>query len=1077
MRPHTLAVSFYVLLLPAINGSSSPTPTYTSILNRLTDGFTERAKALGKIRSDAKMSPKIIEKDVSVVNDADGKKEDEEEGVSGFFRRRNAESKSETRKTRQKDAKDKEEETANRNGDSVVEIQDNDDLEEDNFLDLALKDESSEQEQPPRKRFAGFFNMKIVEDDPLESGTGSVSKSESEDKEPSSESNDDEPNKGLQGKGVLDAEQLSVPAVESSGKDTEAAKDSTKSKVDVEVEDDDDVNIGNSSIAESPKVTTPSFWWRRRVDKVEENEEQSIDYSNQEEVLIKDAREEIPPADKNMEAKYDDVEESQEGCDDVDVQPFEEEPTVDAPEFEKGEQEHTVQEGNEKNDAISTVEDTDVEKIDIFDEIKDDKKAEDYNLRAKGDSNYLRKSSMPFIGRFRRSPDNVESDPASLPQNETLSENFINQKCGSDRLEEGADITNSKNICEEKAIDPEKNEDLNSIKASCDDVDEDNHSCEGDEPVAGSVEKVEIDSIQAEEIELTDGQDCDLNGKIEDEEIAAAETSGEDSQEEEDASQFEVESRKDEVICDIDVKEAKTTSAFRQSLENALPWLGKKNEEKQQEEKQQEEEKEEDHQHNGPVEDTGKLQTISSQENAQGMVPFGGSPSPLIFFAPPPLPRNSQSVGSPRGIPPSSSVTMPGILHAVLPLITRLLLLTLLNGSALFGMGEGHIYAPEPSQHFMLERINDRYEKDGLAMKKALECPPEQLSKYSWALLKKRRKSALKRDMANSKKVSESAASLRPSDRYSRTVIIMDVETHDHSMSTVVQQLRDSVSFILSQYHDEKLRLEMGDSLEVVVCIESPGGVVQDFGLAADQLTRLKEAGSIRNDLTLTVCVDKIAASGGYMMACQASEGQLLAAPFSVVGSIGVLRETINIHDVLEKYGVKPLLLKAGDAKVPLTQTTKVTDESIAIVQNNLERVHDAFRNMIAEARGKVIAENFKNVTNGDIFLGKEGVANGLVDRLMTSDEYVAERVRSGDRVLRLHKYDRSRAGLRLSPLDLLLLRSNGLLGTHLSSKLRHIVKAGQQVLRVGTTVGVMKVVDMCLNTLKVLHREPGNGI
>ena len=92
---------------------------------------------------------------------------------------------------------------------------------------------------------------------------------------------------------------------------------------------------------------------------------------------------------------------------------------------------------------------------------------------------------------------------------------------------------------------------------------------------------------------------------------------------------------------------------------------------------------------------------------------------------------------------------------------------------------------------------------------------------------------------------------------------------------------------------------------------------MQDFGLAADQVTRLKEAGLENGeDLIVTVCVDRIAASGGYMISCQASPGQLLAAPFAVVGSIGVLRETINYHDVLQKYGVKPLLMTAGDAKV-----------------------------------------------------------------------------------------------------------------------------------------------------------------
>ena len=137
---------------------------------------------------------------------------------------------------------------------------------------------------------------------------------------------------------------------------------------------------------------------------------------------------------------------------------------------------------------------------------------------------------------------------------------------------------------------------------------------------------------------------------------------------------------------------------------------------------------------------------------------------------------------------------------------------------------------------------------------------------------------------------------------FSRTVIVMDVETTDSDMDAVIENLRDSISCILRQYRSNA-RLDMGTELEVVVRIESPGGIVSDFGIASDQLTRLKDAGMEHGDLILTVCVDKIAASGGYMMACQASPGQLIAAPFSILGSIGVLRETINVHDVLEKYG------------------------------------------------------------------------------------------------------------------------------------------------------------------------------
>ena len=487
-----------------------------------------------------------------------------------------------------------------------------------------------------------------------------------------------------------------------------------------------------------------------------------------------------------------------------------------------------------------------------------------------------------------------------------------------------------------------------------------------------------------------------------------------------------------------------------------------------------------------PVAPIGKAQTntnTGSEITAQPVAPvapigpFGSSPPPFIIFPPSPpgmsRPLPSLPMRPRKTLQSPTDATVASLVNALLPLLSRLLLLTLLSGgSALFG-SDDHIYSPEPTQHFMLERVNQRYLKDSMAMKKALESPPEDISKRRWSFTLNKRKSALKKIIEREKKTAGKTSEEKPWSYFSRTVIIMDVQTLHTDMDIVVERLRDSVSFILAQYNDKKKRLDMGEQLEIVVCVESPGGVVQDFGLAADQLNRLKEAGLTRNDLILTVCVDKIAASGGYMMACQASPGQLIAAPFSMLGSIGVLRETINVHDVLEKYGVRPLLLKAGSSKVPLTQTTKVTEESIAIVQKNLDSVHKHFREMVSDARGECITE-FEIVTNGDIFLGKDAAKYGLVDRLLTSDEYVAEKIQAGDRVLRLHKYDRSRVGLRLSPLDFLLLKSDGLLGKNLTSVLRNSIKILSQVMRVGVTMGMMKVLDTA-GFLPTLQRPENN--
>ena len=356
-----------------------------------------------------------------------------------------------------------------------------------------------------------------------------------------------------------------------------------------------------------------------------------------------------------------------------------------------------------------------------------------------------------------------------------------------------------------------------------------------------------------------------------------------------------------------------------------------------------------------------RTETSPIQPIRQGPIGFPSAPGqaspPLFLYSSPSFLRPQNSMPSQQNQPAPVDATVASLISSLLPLLTRVLMLTLLSGpSLLFGSGDASVYSPCPSQHFMLERVNDRYAKDGIALTKALVHAPSNKSKHAWQwILNKRRKEVrmalnlenqLKGKAGNIKASKDTNSTIvgEPlSPTYSRTVIVMHVDASG-DLDETISYLRDSVSFILSQYNDKtRSRLNMGKELEVVLNIESPGGLVQDFGLAADQIARLRRAGMERGDLTVTVCVDKIAASGGYMMACQASPGQLLSAPFAILGSIGVLRETINYHDVLQKYGVRPLLMTAGEAKAPLTSITNVTEESLAYVQKNLNSTHEAF--------------------------------------------------------------------------------------------------------------------------------------
>ncbi|MCC2667033.1 MAG: inner rane peptidase, partial [Gammaproteobacteria bacterium] len=129
---------------------------------------------------------------------------------------------------------------------------------------------------------------------------------------------------------------------------------------------------------------------------------------------------------------------------------------------------------------------------------------------------------------------------------------------------------------------------------------------------------------------------------------------------------------------------------------------------------------------------------------------------------------------------------------------------------------------------------------------------------------------------------------------------------------------------------------------EVVVCLESPGGVIHGYGLAASQLKRLRD-----RNIPVTVCVDKIAASGGYMMACVANK--IVAAPFSIIGSIGVIIEMPNFHKLLKKHDVDYELLTAGEYKRTLTLFGQNTPKGREKMQEEIEEAHTLFKDFIKQ--------------------------------------------------------------------------------------------------------------------------------
>ncbi|MHA7878347.1 MAG: protease SohB [Saccharospirillum sp.] len=166
---------------------------------------------------------------------------------------------------------------------------------------------------------------------------------------------------------------------------------------------------------------------------------------------------------------------------------------------------------------------------------------------------------------------------------------------------------------------------------------------------------------------------------------------------------------------------------------------------------------------------------------------------------------------------------------------------------------------------------------------------------------------------------------------------------------------------------------------EVVVLIESPGGAVSGYGLAASQLARIREAG-----LKLTVCVDKVAASGGYMMACVAD--RIIAAPFAMLGSIGVLAQVPNIHQLLKRHDVDVEVLTAGRHKAPLTLMGEKTEEGREKFLQDLQAIHQRFKQLVGRYRPQL---DLAKVAEGDFWLAEDALELGLVDDIQTSDAYL----------------------------------------------------------------------------------------
>jgi serine protease SohB len=285
--------------------------------------------------------------------------------------------------------------------------------------------------------------------------------------------------------------------------------------------------------------------------------------------------------------------------------------------------------------------------------------------------------------------------------------------------------------------------------------------------------------------------------------------------------------------------------------------------------------------------------------------------------------------------------------------------------------------------HLTFKHWNHRFENDFEHLEREMHAASF-LPKDAAKLLKKARKKEEKNEKLKDKEKSiKTVTTIR--EKLQRGLKTEDV-LKEHSncvyvltfigsvMATEVEQLREQISFLLQVAQPAD---------EIVVRLTSPGGAVSQYGLASSQLERLKQAG-----LRCVVCVDTVAASGGYMMASVADK--IIAAPFAIIGSIGVVAGIPNFHRVLQKHEVDYHLFTAGKYKRTVTPFSEVTDEGKQKLQDDLTAIHEAFKQLIKAGRPDV---DIEEIATGEYWLATQAKEKGLVDEIMTSDDYLCSKL------------------------------------------------------------------------------------
>jgi len=276
---------------------------------------------------------------------------------------------------------------------------------------------------------------------------------------------------------------------------------------------------------------------------------------------------------------------------------------------------------------------------------------------------------------------------------------------------------------------------------------------------------------------------------------------------------------------------------------------------------------------------------------------------------------------------------------------------------------------PEHTGHIEILKLNEKYRQIGEAIQDVVT--EEEALKAGKKAQKKEEKQKAKAAKKAAKHPDDKSSD---ADRKRLYVLAFDGDIK----ASASDNLREEISAVLPQIRE-------GD--EILLKLESPGGLVHSYGLAASQLQRIADA-----KVPLTVAVDKVAASGGYMMACVGDT--IIAAPFAVLGSIGVIAQLPNFNRLLKKNDIDVELLTAGEYKRTLTMFGENTDKGRQKFIEELEETHTLFKEFVGENRpGLDIAK----VSTGEVWYGRKAIDVGLIDGLQTSDAFVQDRLKDHD--------------------------------------------------------------------------------